>query len=1726
MQAADITNSISGANSIENDVQPVFVNRNDVYVDGSYEKSVNVRRRAAALPAGVTGGCLDETIASCVFQQGEPTMFLEGTPFLEMFDDVTSANKGYYVGTSSFDGDNSFASPKFVGCDAGYALVLDTSSKYRCRALPDYCPLGWVTNRVGFGVYCTQCEAGVRYNDDVRRTGNCQLAGCAAGTFVQTPCTRYAPHVCQTCSTCQNLSPRGVHMSEATHCFVENGEYDYDKCFAYNLIKQTCGNAIPGSYSTRDNQCIKIDDLQDEAVTSYFANHHLVLVQMRTGVFAAYTRCVRTAQAITRRTGDSFVYIRECERTHMYIASCAGPPDPAGFYYPECASQLATEKIGPGTGLVCNLPDNVREGEYASACTFTGLEYKSCETEATSCEEGTFRVLCGYHRDSADVSWGVYEENGTMVRTPPDMTNINAIDNRKGNIGFRGQCIACSEWRDALARREATAKGRQNLFLLDCGVYPGLVDKTTWIGVHSGEVQYCHEVSNTKPHCESTPSGNWYIDCASAPRLITSEATFNTDMERFFQCIPCEACTQAGLSRQHCGVDSAGQCTACVAPPELGYVSYIPTRDGRPCVWRCEPGQTGLLCDTDVLDGGVCSQSSYSEPALGPRQSYCASCRGVVPLYAVQGPPVLSGELARWGGLDILVQADAGDDRRATLDNPDGQARYIGQYAMDETEQITLDVAGTLREQGTGTPLAFLEIEGSGGEISLHLEAHSQARGAYEVTFDMYTEETVAMHYDMVNSGSRWSPDADPIILTRTKEWHTVSHVLVPSFGGDDNVAPGQRQIILVFEPTALLRLDNISVHAVQYFDTWLTDRVITNEEDGRWSFDFRTAPEVPWLTVRFRFDIDQDVLETVQLRLLSTQGREQYVKTFTGGAEHVLETAFANLGGRNTKYGFELLATRVSGTAANITVRLLNIQFWERRGSCPWTCAQWHRRVGEACLYCKDDASTCAIGTRRVACTVDGYNAASLCQTCTGKPNDSVYVANPECDWACNTGFWKDTDGGVCQPCTGDPCGVGQTRGPCTEGGDAECVACDAIASMTQGQEHARYTTENSCDFLCNAGYYRYEQNCLQCTPLDCQARALFHLEIPCSDFADGRCEPCPAPPQHAHVTGSGPPGDTQCPWDCAPSYVACRPCLPGMTGEYHGISIADAWDAMRPGTGTSVVLDGLAQYNYTVDDISEYGATVHVLLATTNYIKWETADQMLRFTPDRSDDGVRLAVIVHTREILDIWIRYDAWSLAPLAHSLVSTPDASRSITFNGFARTIQFPQAPRGQYGIEVVQSDAIRLFSRQQLLLRSLEVRVRPLLECSKCPATGSCVACSAEGVPANAVTLPSADEEGRCRWQCAADYREDPPGECRYCPLTACPVGQYESDCGECAACSVPENRVVTGPGRTRFADSCPTQCGAQYYEVQGGCVPCSAPQCTEGEYLLPCTPQSNARCARCTVCAAGSSQTSPCASTADAVCEPCPNVRPPGASWVTACEWACVDPTASNASYVLNTDAVRCQFCEPNCAIGEFATACGTGNGWTGCEPCVVPTGSRAITAGVGTPTSCLWVCPAPTVAVRTGSEGWRCAAPSTPPPAPAVCDLSCRVGYYLVPMRCQCRPCPNTLPEHAVWLTSFRTAAECEWACLAPYSRDNRGRACVRIRGVDENSAAAADTPPPRRTQEATPELRVSVLGPMILLSLVVVLVAVCARTRVHRAPRAAWRLARRVRRLLARRR
>eukprot|EP00961_Rhodomonas_salina_P219780 2970723-Rhodomonas_salina.1 len=218
--------------------------------------------------------------------------------------------------------------------------------------------------------------------------------------------------------------------------------------------------------------------------------------------------CTYTAQNIlSGRTGES-LYIRECTEGRLRVSSCAGPPDPDGFYYPECASQVATNKIGPGPEFVCNLPDNVRKGEYASACTFTGLEYKSCETEGTSCEEGTFRVLCGYHRDSAGVSWGVYEDNGTMIRTPPDMINNNSLDDKQGNIGFRGQCIACSEWRDALAKREGTAKGRQNLFLLDCGVSPGLVDPSTWVGVPSGEKQFCHEVSNTEPHCESTPSGN------------------------------------------------------------------------------------------------------------------------------------------------------------------------------------------------------------------------------------------------------------------------------------------------------------------------------------------------------------------------------------------------------------------------------------------------------------------------------------------------------------------------------------------------------------------------------------------------------------------------------------------------------------------------------------------------------------------------------------------------------------------------------------------------------------------------------------------------------------------------------------------------------------------------------------------------------------------------------------------------------------------------------------------------------------------------------------------------------------------------------------------------------------------------------------------------------------------------------------------------------------------
>jgi hypothetical protein len=868
----------------------------------------------------------------------------------------------------------------------------------------------------------------------------------------------------------------------------------------------------------------------------------------------------------------------------------------------------------------------------------------------------------------------------------------------------------------------------------------------------------------------------------------------------------------------------------------------------------------------------------------------------------------------------------------------------------------------------------------------------------------------------------------------------------------------------------------------------------------------------VPWLTFECQIRVPT---AAAQVEIASVRGGRTLVHKratllATAGWER-LATSFSTEGWDPDAETYTLLELRITGG----DVFLDDLVLWVKPGTCAWACGAGERREGEACVSCEGLLATaprplCPVDERYVDCTLDGYTEAVACGACAAPPEHASFVARPpvECAWECDAGFWK-SDSVTCSPCTtGLVCAVGEYAAVCTRTLDTRCVPCTTIADRaTQNAPFAVYTTSgsapgvNDCEYECDlaAGYYLSGDDCLPCSTPSCGNALTFQRELSCQQNRDAQCAPCAAPSPNAAIVGGSPEPDAACVEACLSGFASCASaCVPPYPSDAtvrllsraasHFASEILTPDGLRFEVGLANGVSLVATGTSKIQRITGHGAGARGLQFASGW----TVTMGLRFpVPGVSEITVRVYLVQGIAGVARVWRDGVQVQQSP-------TPAANNLAPF---VYTYTAPSAPAGTYEVEF---SAVAI-----VVLYETEIDVRDATGCAVCAADdGACVPCDASAVPANADAVARVRPGTlTCDWVCRALYRQQ--GEtCVFCPTATCPTGRYESDCGVCEWCTadaLPAGYigavVFTGPGRVRFEDSCPYACTPGRYEIPGvGCEVCSEAVCVAGQYIAPCTEQSDAACRACTTaCAPGSFMSAPCSlAGGDAVCSPCAGPPPPaGAEWVAGCEWECRRPGLSAAQYLLNTDTGACQTCLPECAVGSFQTACAPANGWTGCAPCALPPGAVATSAGAGTPNSCLWTC-APN-ATRTAAG---CVVVAPPPPPPPPCRLECAPGTLANATRCACEACAPEKPAHAVWLSNFLTRTPCRWACLAPRMR--RGAACV----LADTLFPAPSPPPPSTTPRpgagADPVLQGAAFAPVVVLSLLVGGAVACGRVSV----------------------
>lgn len=349
-------------------------------------------------------------------------------------------------------------------------------------------------------------------------------------------------------------------------------------------------------------------------------------------------------------------------------------------------------------------------------------------------------------------------------------------------------------------------------------------------------------------------------------------------------------------------------------------------------------------------------------------------------------------------------------------------------------------------------------------------------------------------------------------------------------------------------------------------------------------------------------------------------------------------------------------------------------------------------------------------------------------------------------------------------------------------------------------------------------------------------------------------------------------------------------------------------------------------------------------------------------------------------------------------------------------------------------------------------------------CLLCEASGGllCLECDDSLHPVNSTAVA---EGASCTWVCEPDFKTVNDTACLYCPAIECAVGQYQSDCGACAACVMPEAvnglaEFITAGGTwdpallPDLSQTCGYECTTgSFRSVINGelhCTACSDITCGESEWHRNCTLEADAACEACsTTCTPGTNLTVPCSAYADAGCTPCTNEIATGATWTDNCSFACVSSEYSTNEYLLNEEENTCVVCQPECDKGEYNVTCAASNNWRGCRECALPNGNvEALTSGIER-YGCQWRCKDGSVYNAAREE---CVTIPVDEEEPATCRRSdCAIGKHAVSNalgQCVCKDCPAR-PADTVWMYG------CTWACIPPRIRnDDR---CVMINSGTE---------------------------------------------------------------------
>ncbi len=610
----------------------------------------------------------------------------------------------------------------------------------------------------------------------------------------------------------------------------------------------------------------------------------------------------------------------------------------------------------------------------------------------------------------------------------------------------------------------------------------------------------------------------------------------------------------------------------------------------------------------------------------------------------------------------------------------------------------------------------------------------------------------------------------------------------------------------------------------------------------------------------------------------------------------------------------------------------------WTDAGVCAFQCIQGYylfdTGLGWACFECTQNSS-CGLGRYAPAC-LPGGTLNTNCVECPPKPLETKWIFS--CDFVCSvsTKYFNSTSR-TCNTCSKPTCDPGWNATLCNKDKDSVCEAC------SNGPVNGQYKwTNQTCGFECSGTAYFNKTNnktcqncdegtyrssptsCSKCTTTQCDA-GKYRTQCLKGEIADSFCDSCTNSPGGAFTWTE------QCNFICNTGFflnnsrcLACTVCPPGTistkcTAEKDSVC-KDCTNAPVEGgfnwtSGCEFVCGGGLYYSTSANKCLQCTLSQCQPGQITNQCTDTNNNPGCTDCPNKPTGS---GVVWKDRTCdfeCDSGLYYSAASNKCLQCTLPQCPlgqTANPCTDADNTPGCIDCPNKPLGagvvwKEGCDFNCTDGL-YFSRSNN--RCLEC-IRPTCpagqyaaECTDQINTPSCTVCSNRPVsgPFNWTSACNFtctngtyyyDLSSKCVPCAAGTYLLAPPlTGCAACSTTACPGGQYRTQCASgsvrdavCTQCKTP----VAGP--FSWTSQCAFACANQTFLSGNGtnCTRCT-PQCPNGSYIsTPCNATADISCSRCNVIP-----------------------EPPGSfNWTGGCNFKCLTGLVWNSTHCVDEAAVE-----------------------------------------------------------------------------------------------------------------------------------------------------------------------------------------------------------------------